>query len=192
MPLKTFEDYIEKHPNWEKELTKFRKMILSTELKESIKWGTPVYTFNNKNVVGLGAFKKHCALWFFNGVLLEKNTDLLINAQEEKTNALRQIKFEMGNEIPTSTLKKYVEEALTLQKAGKVIKPVKNKPLAIQKELQMALEKDQDLRDAFQNFTKGKKREFTAYIEDAKREATRQKRLEKCIPMILGRYRTKR
>jgi len=185
MPVKNFDDYIEKHSKWEKELKTFREIILSAALEETIKWGAPIYTLNNKNIIGLGAFKNHCALWFFNGALLEKNTSLLVNAQEGKTKALRQIKFEMGDLIPTSTLKKYVEEAIDLQKTGKEIKPVKSKPISIPEELQMALQKSEALEEAFKNLSKGKQREFTDHIASAKREATRKNRLQKCIPMIL-------
>jgi uncharacterized protein YdeI (YjbR/CyaY-like superfamily) len=185
MPVKSFEDYLEKNSKWEKELITFREIILSTSLEEAIKWGAPIYTLKNKNVVGLGAFKNHCALWFFNGALLEKNTSLLVNAQEGKTKALRQIKFEIGDEIPTSLLKKYVKEAIELQQAGKEVKPVKNKHINIPEELQIAFEKSEALEEAFQNLSKGKQREFAEHITTAKREATRKNRLEKCIPLIL-------
>ncbi|MFZ0490545.1 MAG: DUF1801 domain-containing protein, partial [Salegentibacter sp.] len=69
MAVKNAEEYIAKHQKWDEELNILREMLLSTELGESIKWGAPVYTLNNKNVVGLGAFKNHCGLWFFNGAL---------------------------------------------------------------------------------------------------------------------------
>ncbi|GGZ53031.1 YdeI/OmpD-associated family protein [Mesonia mobilis] len=184
MPVKSFEEYAEKHLKWKEELQQLRELLLSTELEETIKWGAPIYVLNNKNVVGLGAFKNHYALWFFNGALLQQNTELLINAQEEKTKALRQIRFKENDKLLISTLKKYVEEAIQLQKAGKEIKPKKNKPLTIPSELKEAFQKDTELKSAFEKFTKGKQREFTEHIANAKREATRISRLQKCIPMI--------
>ena len=184
MPIKSFEEYAEKHQKWKEQLQQLRELLLSTELEETIKWGAPTYVLNNKNVVGLGAFKNHCALWFFNGALLQKNTELLINAQEEKTKALRQIRFKENDQLQLSVLKKYVEEAIQLQKAGKEIKPKKNKPLTIPSELKEAFQKDTELKSAFEKFTKGKQREFTEHIASAKREATRISRLQKCIPMI--------
>ena len=184
MPIKSFEEYAEKHQKWKEQLQQLRELLLSTELEETIKWGAPTYVLNNKNVVGLGAFKNHCALWFFNGALFQQNTELLFNAQEEKTKALRQIRFKENDQLQLSVLKKYVEEAIQLQKAGKEIKPKKNKPLTIPSELKEAFQKDTELKSAFEKFTKGKQREFTEHIANAKREATRISRLQKCIPMI--------
>ena len=62
------EDYIEKNTHFSEALILLRSIINTTELKETIKWNAPVYTLNNKNVIGLGAFKHHFGIWFFNGV----------------------------------------------------------------------------------------------------------------------------
>ena len=71
MAVKSVEEYIETHPSWEKELESLRAIMQNTELEECIKWGAPVYALEGKNVVGIAAFKNHCALWFFNGALLK-------------------------------------------------------------------------------------------------------------------------
>ena len=184
MPVKSFEEYAEKHQKWKEQLQQLRELLLSTELEETIKWGAPTYVLNNKNVVGLGAFKNHYALWFFNGALLQQNTKLLINAQEGKTKALRQIRFKKEEELSISILKKYVEEAIQLQKAGKEIKPKKSKPIEIPTELAEAFKQDKSLKIAFEKFTKGKQREFAEHIGNAKRETTKISRLKKCLPMI--------
>ena len=184
MPVKSFEEYAEKHQKWKEQLQQLRELLLSTELEETIKWGAPTYVLNNKNVVGLGSFKNHCALWFFNGALLQQNTKLLVNAQEEKTKALRQIRFKENDQLQLSVLKKYIEEAIELQKADKEIKPRKSKPIEIPTELEKAFKNDASLKSAFEKFTKGKQREFTEHIANAKREATKISRLQKCIPMI--------
>lgn len=184
MPVKNAEEYIAKHQDWDEELRNLREMLLSTELEECIKWGSPVYTINNKNVVGLGAFKNHCGLWFFNGALLKENTVLLQNAQEGKTKALRQIRFEKGDVIDFGILRKYVLEAIQNQKEGKEIKADTNKKVIVPLELQEALEKNEDLKEAFSKLTPGRQREYSEYISEAKREVTKQTRLEKITPMI--------
>lgn len=51
------------------------------------------------NLIEIGAFKQHYALWFFQEGLLQQNTALLVNAQEGKTQVLRQIRFDK-NEVP--------------------------------------------------------------------------------------------
>jgi uncharacterized protein YdeI (YjbR/CyaY-like superfamily) len=41
-------------------------------------------------VVGIGSFKSYFGLWFHQGALLSDDENVLINAQEGKTKALRQ------------------------------------------------------------------------------------------------------
>ncbi|MFN4764445.1 YdeI/OmpD-associated family protein [Gillisia sp. Q332] len=43
---------------------------------------------------------------------------------------------------------------------------------------------DKDLRNAFSGLSPGKQREYSEYIIEAKRDETKQKRIEKIIPMI--------
>jgi len=68
-------------------------------MTETIKWSAPVYTFEGKNLVGLGAFKSYVGLWFFQGSLLNDKKKKLINAQEGKIKALRQWRFNSVKEI---------------------------------------------------------------------------------------------
>jgi uncharacterized protein YdeI (YjbR/CyaY-like superfamily) len=54
-------------------------LLVATELEETIKWGIPVYTIKNKNVVGLSAFKDYFGRWFYQGTFLEDPAQVLIN-----------------------------------------------------------------------------------------------------------------
>ena len=184
MAVKSIEEYINCHSYWEEELRQLHEMMLTTQLKPEIKWGAPVYTLDGKNVVGIGAFKNHYALWFFNGALLKKNTALLVNAQEEKTKALRQIRFGKGDEVKNSELLQYIHEAIENQQEGREIKPDFNKKLVMPDELSRFLKADKELETSFEKLTPGKQREYADYISEAKREKTKQSRIEKIIPMI--------
>ncbi|MDR6300417.1 YdeI/OmpD-associated family protein [Mesonia maritima] len=185
MTAKKVEDFIEKHSHWKNELSQLRTFLNSfPEFEETVKWGAPTYTVNKKNVIGLGAFKNHYALWFFNGSLLKKNTELLVNTQEGKTKALRQIRFNKDEKPKLDTLKKYIEEAIQLQLDGKKVEINKSKPLNIPPELIQKLKEDRETKLAFEKLTKGKQREFADYISEAKCDITKQKRLEKIIPLI--------
>jgi len=178
------DEFIAKQSNWQEVLTTFRKILLSTELEENIKWGAPVYSLKGKNVVGMGVFKSYVGLWFFQGAFLKDPKKVLINAQDGKTKAQRQLRFTFEDEIEFGVVKAYIHEAIQNQKAGKEFKPNLKKPIVIPHEMQSAFEKDTDLKNAFDTFTPGKKREFAEYISEARQEATRLKRLEKVIPMI--------
>lgn len=162
-----------------------REILLTTELQETVKWGAPTYTINNKNVVGMAAFKSYVGLWFYQGVFLKDEAGVLINATEGMTKALRQLRFTSVDEIDDELVLKYVNEAIQNQKEGKQLKPDRNKPVVIPEELNQALQDDKELENCFNRFTIGKQREFAQYIASAKQSETRFARVQKVIPLIL-------
>ncbi len=181
---KTVDDYIDGAEYWQEELQLLRKILLSTDLVEEVKWGGPCYTYDGKNIVGMGAFKSYCGLWFFQGALLSDPDNVLVNAQEGKTKALRQWRFESKKEIKSRSIKAYIQEAIKQQLEGQEIKPARAKPLTIPPQLKSALARNKKAGTAFKALTKGKQREYADYIAEAKREETKATRLEKIIPMI--------
>lgn len=183
MAVKSVDEYIETHSYWQEELVQFREMLLATELEETIKWGAPVYTLGGKNVMGMAAFKNHVALWFYNGALLKHNTELLVSSSES-TKALRQIKFQKGDPIKIDVLKNYVLEAVQNQREGKELKPERHQKLEIPGELEQVFINNSEFKKAFEALTLGKKRDYCEHVATAKREATKQSRIEKIIPMI--------
>ena len=132
----------------------------------------------------MGAFKSYVGIWFFQGAFLKDPHKKLINAQEGKTKALRQLRFASNEELDYELVKEYVSEAIQNQEEGKEIKPEKNKPLIIPDELELNFEVDEELKKCFGELTLSKQREYAAYISETKREETKRKRLEKIIPMI--------
>ncbi len=181
----TVNEYILNTPFGKEILIVLREILLSTELQETVKWGGPVYTINDKNVVGIGAFKSYAGLWFYQGVFLKDEAGVLINASEGMTKALRQWRFTSVDEINDELVLKYINEAIQNQKEGKELKPDRNKPVVIPEELKLALAEDSELESCFNRFTPGKKREFAEYVASAKLAETRFARVQKVIPMIL-------
>ena len=180
------EEYISQNDAWLNELTLLRKVINKQGLNETIKWSAPTYSYKNKNVVGIGAFKHHFGIWFFQGALLNDDFNLLENAQEGKTKALRQMRFTSMDDIDAEKIGLYIKEAMKLVDEGKEIKPNRNKPIIIPEELKERLTQDTKLNTAFNSLTPGKQRDYANHISEAKRAATKEKRLEKIIPMILS------
>lgn len=180
------EEYIENNAHFTEALTILRNIITKTELNEAIKWSAPTYSLNGKNILGLGAFKKHFCIWFFNGVFLKDEAKLLVNAQE-KTKGLRQMRFTSIDEIDKNVVLTYVKEAIENQKLGKEIKVVKTtkKDVVVPTELQKELNTNSVLKEAFKTLSPSKQREYCEYIDSAKREATKLSRLEKITPMII-------
>ena len=181
------EDYIEVNPYYAYELSFLRNIINSTDLDETVKWSMPTYCFNGKNIGGVGAFKNHFCLWFHNGAFLKDEQNLLINAQENKTKALRQMRFKTKVDINEAAVLAYVKKAIENQRLGLEIKPQRiTKDVVVPDELKALLKSNTELNTNFKALTQGKQREYCDYISEAKREATKQKRLEKITPMILS------
>ncbi len=181
------DEFIENHPKYSDALNKLREIILKTEMQENIKWNSPTYSLDGKNVIGLAAFQNHFGIWFFNGVFLKDEQNLLVTAQVDKTKGLRQMRFENIEEIDSNIVSAYVREAIENQRNGKVIVPLKTKKseIEIPPELSSAFSANDELQKSFDFMSAYKQKEYSEYISHAKRVETKNSRLEKIIPMIL-------
>ena len=179
------DDYLAKHDQWREQFLAFREVLLAAGLSEDIKWGIPAYLSDGKNLIGFAGFKQHCALWFHQGVFLKDAAGKLTNAQEGKTQAMRQWKFAHGEAVPRELLREYALEAIENRKAGKKVKPV-SRQLQVPEELKNAMSSDAELRKAFIGLTPGRQVEYADHIGGAKQEKTRLARLEKARPLILA------
>lgn len=183
--FKSSDDFYRAQQQWRDELYELRKLIVSTGLKEELKWGGPVYTHNGKNIVGLAGFKSYFGIWFYQGVFLKDPHHLLINAQNGTTKALRQMRFTTLEEANLDIIRTYVLEAMSNQEKGIAIKADRNKPIIVPQELNSVFDKNPELKECFDQLKKTQQREFTEYIESAKQETSKKSRLEKIIPMII-------
>ena len=181
---KSVEDYLDGHAEWRALLERLRDIMNKCAVDETVKWGQPCYTHRGKNVAGIGAFKEFVSVWFFQGALLRDEQGVLVNAQEGKTRAMRQWRFQAVEEIDETLLRAYVDESIENQRQGKAIKAERQKPVEVPDELAGALAEDRDAGERFDALTPGKQREYTEYIAQAKRAETRNRRLEKILPMI--------
>lgn len=173
-----------KNEFWDEAIAQLRAIVLKTELVETQKWGGEVYTLNNKNVIGIGGFKNYFALWFFNGVFLKDEANVLVNANEGVTKALRQWRFTDVAELDEKLILQYINEAIANEKAGLSLKPEKKE--AMQCEFfQAALDNNKVLQTALEQLTSFKQKEYWEYMATAKQEKTKVTRLEKITPMIL-------
>jgi uncharacterized protein YdeI (YjbR/CyaY-like superfamily) len=170
---------------WHEELDFLKSIIAKTELTETTKWGAPVYTLNNKNVLALGGFKKFFTIWFHNGVFLKDESKVLINANEGNTRGLRQWRFTSKEEIDEKLVLNYILEAIENEKRGLSIKSQKTE-MPKSAFFEERLNTNSELKKAFENFSPYKQKEFLEFIESAKQEKTKVTRFEKIKPMILN------
>ncbi|HBX62433.1 MAG TPA: hypothetical protein DEG63_04995 [Flavobacteriaceae bacterium] len=179
------EEWTKYNGNWAEANEKIQQVVNETELVKEFKWGGDIYTFNKKNVLAFSGFKNHFALWFHNGVFLKDQYKVLVNANEEKTKALRQWRFNSADEIDVEKVREYVLEAIQLVKDGKEIKPQKSVPKEVDGILKETLNQNNKLFTSFKALTLGRQKEYIEYIDEAKQEKTKISRIEKIKPMIL-------
>ena len=178
------EQYYQQDSPFKAGIDKLRKLAKQTDCAEDFKWKFPVYTVNGKNVFGICRFKNHFGIWFFNGVFLSDPGKVLENAQEGKTKGMRHWKFRDIEEIDDTMVLEYIKESIANQKEGKEIQAEKKATASIPELLDESLKKDTNLKVAFETFSPYKQKEFCEYIEEAKQEKTKLRRLEKILPMI--------
>jgi len=183
---KSVTGYIQNASAWNDELKHLRDTLRATPLTEEIKWGGPCYTYKGKNIVGIGGFKSYFGLWFHQGALLKDNKNVLINAQQGKTKALRQWRMSSNKDIKPAIIKSYVKEAMTLVDQGREIKPNRTAPIDVPQELQKGMRRHKGATAAFRKLRPGLQREYAEYIAAAKRDETKRNRIAKILPMIIS------
>lgn len=171
---------------WSTELKVLRAIIQDCGLTEELKWSVPCYTFENKNVLILAAFKDYCSVSFFKGALL-KDAKKLLSTPGENSQAARQFKFTSVKEIEklSSNIKAYIKEAIELEKQGKKIEFNQTANDLMIEELESVFKKNASLKKAFYALTPGRQRGYLLFFSQAKQSATRASRIEKCTAAIL-------
>ncbi|OEK74040.1 hypothetical protein AST06_06950 [Staphylococcus saprophyticus] len=178
--------FIDRLKQWQEGFKILREIINETELTEDYKWMHPCYTLDDKNVVIIQDFKHYCALLFEKGAIMEDPYQSLIQ-QTKNVQAARQLRFESLDEVNQrrDEIKWYVEEAIRIEKSGKKVPMKKTEDYDMPEELQAKLDAMPELKEAFNNLTPGRQRQYMYHIGQAKRAASRENRVEKYIDYIL-------
>jgi len=163
-----------------------QRVLASLPLEEERKWGAPTYTVDGKNIVILQCFKEYFGLGFFQGALLKDPKKLLV--QLGQVQAGRVMKFTSAKEITAkaATIKRYVREAIAVEKAGLRVKPKRTSDFPVPEELSERFQKDARFKRAFDALTPGRQRGYLHHFAAAKQSATRRARIEKAIPAIFA------
>jgi uncharacterized protein YdeI (YjbR/CyaY-like superfamily) len=172
---------------WHKEIGALRKIALAGELVEELKWGKPCFTYQKRNLAIIIPLKDVCALLFFKGALL-KDPKHILHKIGEHTQAGRWIRFTSSTEISAlkPTLRKYLAEAIELEKSGRQVPKKKASQYAVPEELLVKLKASPELKAAFEALTPGRRKSYIFHVADAKQPKTRAARAEKCVPKILS------
>ena len=146
------------------------------EIQETMKWNMPFFDHKGP-ICHIAAFKQHCTFGLWKGALLPDPQDLL-----EKSNSMGQLRSITSlADLPSDEiLMQFIREAVELNKQGiKLIKPKNTTklPLVIPDYFAAVLREYPQAETQFNACSHSHKKEYVAWITEAKTEATRQKRM---------------
>lgn len=181
--------YLNGLEKWQAELTELRKIILNCGLNEDYKWMHPSYSDNGKNIVLIHESKDYCAILFQKGVLLNDTENILVQ-QTENTQSARQIRFKDLSEIAKlePIIKKYIKEAIEIEKSGLKVKKKKTTDFEIPEELEQLFEENPEFEKAFEKLTAGRQRGYLLHFDKPKQSKTKISRIENSMKRIFNGY----
>ncbi len=156
------------------------------EVEETMKWSHPNFVSGGKILCNLAAFKAHCSFGFWH----QDITALIARDGGKAEAAMGQFgRITSLADLPSDrTLLGYLKQAAQLNASGKPARPrPASKPKAepeIPTDLKTLLSANPKAAEAFAKFSPSHRREYLEWITEAKREETRQKRLETTIQWL--------
>lgn len=151
------------------------------EVVETIKWRMPSFEYRGM-FAGMAAFKAHCVFGFWKHELILASDPKALEAMGS-FGCLRSL-----DDLPTrATMLRYVKHAKKLNDEGVKAprtKTARKNPPAMHAEFRAALERNAKARKALTSFSPSQQREYTEWIADAKRDETRERRIETAIEWL--------
>ena len=189
--------YIAKSADFAKPILKHvRKLVHKgyPKIEETIKWGVPA--FEREGIVAMmAAFKKHVAFGFWSERLIRERLGADADRVFPKDAKLGMggRRYQSRDELPPdAVIVRAVKFAVALNESG--VRPkrkLKRKPPPkAPPYLVAALKKNAKARATFARLTPGQQREYVDWLVEAKRDATRERRLAQALELLTaGRQR---
>jgi len=178
--------YIGKAPDFAKPiLTHLRELVHAAcpEVKETMKWSSPFFDYHGV-MCNMSAFKQHCSFGFWKGALV------LGGDAKDNDGAGNFGRLTSLADLPSDEqLTEYIHEAMRLNEAGEKA-PTRGKAAApkgeavVPDDLAAALGENARARTGFDRLSPSQRREYVDWLNDARTEATRAKRLATAVEWI--------
>jgi uncharacterized protein YdeI (YjbR/CyaY-like superfamily) len=154
------------------------------EVTETVKWSMPFFDYQGP-LCNMAAFKGHCAFGFWKTSLMKDSKKMLASRQDSMGSLGKILSLQ---DLPgDKTLLAYIQEAMALNEAG--IRALRKKP-APRRELEIpaylisALKKNREAWENFEQFPYSHRKEYVQWLQEAKTDATREKRLQQALEWI--------
>jgi uncharacterized protein YdeI (YjbR/CyaY-like superfamily) len=180
--------YIAKSADFAKPILEHvRKLVheASPLIKENIKWGMPFFEYKGP-VCHMAAFKEHCAFGFWKASLLNDPQGLL------KTGEAAAGSFGRVNTITDlpgdDVIKHFVLQVIEKNEQGIKVEtkkaPAEKKELVVPADFTVLLNETPTAKQKFEQSSYSFKKEYLAWIAEAKTDVTRQKRIQTAVEWI--------
>jgi uncharacterized protein YdeI (YjbR/CyaY-like superfamily) len=158
------------------------------DVQEIVKWSSPHFDYKDSPLCHMASFKKHCAFGFWKASLMKDADKLMETAKSEEAMGHLGKITSLKNLPSDKVLIAYIKDAMTLNDAGIKLSG-KSKPATKEQQaalktpdyLEQSFKKHKEAKKVFEAFSYSGKKEYIEWLEDAKTEATRNKRLETAL-----------
>jgi len=173
--------YIAQAAEFAKPILKHVRNLVHTgcpDVVETWKWSLPYFDYKGP-LCHMAAFQNHCSFGFWKAALILNERD-----RKSENQAMGQFGRIMSrSDLPADKLLlRYIREAARLNEEGIKLprrpKSTARKQLVVPDDLVSALKRRKNALTTFENFTYSHKKDYVDWITEAKRDATRQQRLE--------------
>lgn len=169
-------------------LNHLRKLVHAAcpEAEEKIKWGFPHFDYKGEMMCSMASFKQHASFGFWKAPLMKDPVLKETAASEVAMGHLG--KITSLKDLPSDKkITSWIKEAMKLNDDGvKMVKtkPVKTTELVVPSYFTKALQKKKKALSCFESFSASAKKEYVSWVDDAKSEDTRDKRMEQSIEWL--------
>jgi uncharacterized protein YdeI (YjbR/CyaY-like superfamily) len=152
-------------------------------VQETFKWSMPAFEYRGL-LCQMAAFKHHATFGFW-------KHELVVGKREEQAAMGQFGRLTSLRDLPADeSMLGYMRKAAELNAAGIKApsklrpKPGRTRDLALPGYFVAALKKNERARKNFDSFSYSHRKEYVEWLTEAKREETRQRRLEKALAML--------
>lgn len=161
------------------------------DVAETIKWGFPHFEYKGI-ICSMAAFKQHCVFGFWKASLMKDPHNILETIGKTAMGSFGELKSK--KDLPADKIIiSYIEEAVKLNEDGVNIAKTahaKAEDIEVPDALAKELKKNKAAMKTYKAFSFTNKKEYVEWINDAKTEATRDKRIATAIEwMAVGKIR---
>ncbi len=168
-------------------LEHFRELVHKTcpDVEEKMKWSFPHFDYKGQMMASMASFKEHMAIGFWKAPIMEDPKGYL---GEDRGNGMGHFgKVTHLKDLPSDkVIAGFIKQAMKFNDEG--VKMIREKKTHGKKETPAyfltALKKNKAAMDQWKAFTDAKQREYIEWLEEAKSDATRDKRMETALEWI--------